>query len=351
VKSFEQSQHEAIDDYRDKRHIYQLFVLEIEKILKVALSSRKIKVASVEGRAKTIESFAEKAAKQSLLDPTQPKYRNPSYEITDCAGLRIITFFPKTLNEVDQIIGAEFMILEKNDKGDDLKRDGRLGYQSIHYLISLGANRATLAEYSQFKDLIAEIQVRTILQHAWAEIEHDIQYKSLETAPLSIQRRFISLAGLLELADREFQSIHDEDNSLRQTARKSVHDGKLENVEITPDALKTYLDRKLGVDRRMTDVSYEWAASMLRSLSFTNFRQIDECISGFDDDNICRLAWGERQGQVSRFETLLLAGMGQYFIDNHPFVENKPWVETWENTFKRFIRAGIMIKNYRPSIS
>ncbi len=320
----------------------------VTKILSVALDSQNIKVASIEGRAKSVESFGEKALRQSTIDPNQPKYKDPLNEITDQAGIRIITFFPKTIDDIDRVINAEFLVHEKSDKADTLKQNGRLGYQSVHYLISLGANRAVLAEYSQFKDLVAEIQVRTILQHAWAEIEHDIRYKSLETAPLSIQRRFISLAGLLELADREFQAIHDEDKSLRQAARMSVKEGRLENVEITPDALKAYLDRKLRPDRRMTDISYDWAARMLRSLGFSNFRQIDECIADYDDDYLSRLAWGERQGQVLRFETQLLAGMGAYFIDNHSLAVDSGWMRTWRDILNRFIKEEVKIKNYRP---
>ena len=63
--------------------------------------------------------------------------------------------------------------------------------------------------------------------HAWAEIEHDIQYKSTETIPRLIRRRFMSLAGMLEIADREFQAIQDEDQSVRQNARNAVESGAL----------------------------------------------------------------------------------------------------------------------------
>jgi ppGpp synthetase/RelA/SpoT-type nucleotidyltranferase len=95
--------------------------------------------------------------------------------------------------------------MEKSDKAQALLEDEKFGYASIHYLVRLKVNRTDLSEYSRFKGLVAEIQVRTILQHAWAEIEHDIQYKS--AIPSSIRRRFMSLAGMLEIGDREFQAI------------------------------------------------------------------------------------------------------------------------------------------------
>src|SRR5438309_774277 len=80
-------------------------------------------------------------------------------------------------------------------------------------------------------DSVAEIQVRTILQHSWAEIEHDIQYKSVSVIPAEIRRRFMSLAGMLEIADREFQAIQDADKRLTEEARASVEGGQLGKVE------------------------------------------------------------------------------------------------------------------------
>jgi putative GTP pyrophosphokinase len=144
--------------------------------------------------------------------------------------------------------------------------------------------------------------VRTILQHAWAEIEHDIQYKSVETIPAAIRTRFMSLAGLLEIADREFQAIQNEDEWLRQKARALVAQKRLDEVEITGDALKTYLDKRLGPDGRMTDYSYEWTARMLRRYGFANFQQIEVCIAPYDDDILSRVIAGTRQGQLRRFE-------------------------------------------------
>jgi len=83
------------------------------------------------------------------------------------------------------------------------------GYISLHYIIKLNAARKQLPEYERFKEWKAEIQIRTILQHAWADIEHDLGYKSKDTVPRNIQRDFNRLSGLLELADKEFLGIRN----------------------------------------------------------------------------------------------------------------------------------------------
>ena len=346
---FEAHRSRAVEEYRGLHSLYAEFAAVIHQILESSFTSRGIKVASIEARAKDLKSFGRKAAEPSPIDPNQPKYKDPITEITDMAGVRAIAFFPKTLDQIDLAINNEFDVRERSDKRDILEQEDRLGYQSIHYLVTLKENRTLLTEYSRFRSLIAELQVRTILQHAWAEIEHDIQYKSVETIPASIRRRFISLAGLFEIADREFQTIQDEDERLRQSARLSVQEGRLEGVEITADALKAYLDGKLGSDGRMTTFSYEWSAKMLRRMGFMNFHEIDECIRDYDDDRLSRVLWGTRQGQLTRFEILLLAGMGEGFISGHNFKDYEWFVKRARAHIGKLAESGVKIGSYQPS--
>ena len=158
------------------------------------------------------------------------------------------------------------------------------------------------------------------MQHAWAEIEHDVQYKAVSALPAEIRRRFMTLAGLLEIADREFQAIEDEDVRLREEARQRVAAGTLEDVEITPDALKLYLDQKLSPDGRMTAFSYEWQARLLRRVGFRNLAQIDEAISPYDDDKVSRILHGSRLGQLSRLDDVVLAALGDIYGRPTPLV-------------------------------
>lgn len=181
-------------------------------------------VHSIEARAKTAESFRRKAEKTDEADITKPKYTDPLTQITDLAGIRVIAFFPKSLKLICDAIEKEFDVQWKKDLGEERFTQGRFGYQSIHYLVKIPSKKTVWSEYKRFDGLIAEIQVRTILQHAWAEMEHDIQYKSTEQIPTSIQRRFVALAGMLEIADREFQAVQDEDSKLRRAVSASLQD-------------------------------------------------------------------------------------------------------------------------------
>jgi putative GTP pyrophosphokinase len=351
IEPFDFNRHrlQAIEKYRKVRSLYEEYASVIRNILSEAFDAQSIKIHSVEARAKTIDSFGDKSATLALEDPNKPYYPNPLSDITDLTGIRVIVFFPRTLDLVDNIIKAQFEVLEKSDKTLSLVREEKFGYGSIHYLIRLKENRTCLLEYNRFKDLVAEIQIRTILQHGWAEIEHDIQYKAVETIPTTIRRRFMSLAGLLEIADREFQAIQDEDDRLRVEARKSVEEGALEQVEITPDALKAYLDKKLGVDGRMSDWSYQWTAQTLRRLGFVDFKEIEECVSGYDDDELSRIRWGTRQGQLTRFEILLLAGLGEYYIKFHQWKDQEWFVNSIQKGLEKLRAKGIAIGSYLPT--
>jgi putative GTP pyrophosphokinase len=288
-------------------------------------------------------SFGRKAAIPSERDPTLPKYAEPLRQIKDLAGVRVIAYFPRALSQIDQIIDSEFNVVEKSNKVLERIEEERFGYQSIHYLVRLTPERTRLAEYAAFTDEVAELQVRTILQHAWAEIEHDIQYKSPKTIPSEIRRRFMALAGMLEIADREFQSIQDDDMALEEHAKDMVQRGDLGGIEITPNALKHFLDKKLGPDGRMSDWSCDWTTRLLKNLGFRDLQQVDAAIAPYNDDRLSTIAHGARQGQITRFELMLLAALGDRFVERHPWNDSEWFLDRSKRHLSAFTNAGIKV--------
>jgi putative GTP pyrophosphokinase len=285
-KPFDFAEHRraAVSEYLKVQSFYGDLAGVIARILEECLNKRQIKVLSVQHRAKKPTGVEAKAAIPSEADPNTPKYPEPLKQITDLAGVRIIAYFPGTLADIDHLLDDEFDIVERFNKGEELIEEERFEYQSIHYLVRIKPDRARLAEYGRFADAVAEVQVRTILQHAWAEIEHDIQYKSSTAIPTEIRRRFMALAGMLEIADREFQAIDDQDRALADKTRGMVSRGDLGGVEITPDALKLFLDKKLGSDGRISDWSYDWNARLLKRLGFRDLKQVETAIAPYSDD-------------------------------------------------------------------
>lgn len=138
-----------------------------------------------------------KAGKYSIID-----------DITDVVGCRIISYFEDDVEKIVTIIKKEFDIDEENsiNKKSMLESD-KFGYLSYHLICKISERRLLLPEYKKYKDIKFEIQIRSILQHAWAEIEHDIGYKSSLGIPKELRRKFSRIAGLLETADENFCEI------------------------------------------------------------------------------------------------------------------------------------------------
>lgn len=208
-----------LDQFDARTHHHHDFCLRLETLLRQLLGEQNIQVHSVTSRVKTRDSLASKIGKKGGI------YRDIT-EITDIVGLRIVTFFADQVSEVAKLIEEQFFIDRENssDKRDSLDTD-RFGYLSVHYIVGLTEPRCLLKENKSFASAKAEIQIRSILQHAWAEIEHDIGYKSVGDVPRSVRRQFARLAGLLELADEEFVKIRSDIDSYS----KAVSAGILEN--------------------------------------------------------------------------------------------------------------------------
>lgn len=164
------------------------------------LDRKKIDYLSVEGRTKTAAGIREKIERKA--------YSDPKSQLTDISGIRVITFFKSQVDEVCKVIEAEFNVDTKNslDKSSLLGVD-RLGYRSVHYVCDLGSKRMGMTEYSDYDGLKFELQVRTVLQHAWAELAHDRNYKFSEELPQGMQRQLFLYAGMLEIADSGFDTL------------------------------------------------------------------------------------------------------------------------------------------------
>lgn len=347
---FRSHQEKAVSAYLLNRPHYEEACLVAKNILQRSIERAGIKISSIDARAKDPHSFGLKVTKPSESNPSLPKYADPLVDITDLAGVRIIAFFPNSISKIDEIILREFHVLERSDKGEKLYDEGRFGYKSVHYLVVLGPKRSFLPEYEKYSGTTIEIQVRTILQHAWAEIEHDIQYKSTSVIPDEIRRRFNALAGMLEVADREFQSVQDEDDRLRQTARQMIKEGEIDDVEITPDALKAFLTKTVGGDQRIRWSSYDYLARALRKCGFRTLRQLERCVRGYDGSELSRLVYGSRQGQIIRCELMVLASMGELFVSRHPWSNEKWFCDGSDEMLRLFLEGNIEIGSFDPLV-
>lgn len=225
----------AVKRYTTNRSIYEALSDKVSEIIKEVLDDNNVEYYTITNRAKEVESFKEKAKNEKYND-----YK----DIKDLAGIRVITYVESEAIKVADIVKKLFNIddAESVDKSKILGVD-KVGYRSIHYIAKFLSDRCKLPEFKRFSDLDFEIQIRTILQHAWAEIEHDRNYKYGGILPEEIRRRFAILAGVLELADREFDQISSNINLYKNDVAEKTRTGELD-IEINTTALMEFLTTK-----------------------------------------------------------------------------------------------------------
>ena len=173
----------------------------VRNLLEQLLVENNIMTRDVQVRVKSRQSVVDK------MDRNPDKYTEPN-TLTDLLGIRVTAYFSDDVDRIAQLFVSEFEIDPANsvDKRATLS-EKEFGYASLHFVAKLSTSRIQFLEYKNFAGKSFELQIRSVLQDAWAEIEHDLGYKTDESLPREMRRRFSRLAGLLELADDEFVSL------------------------------------------------------------------------------------------------------------------------------------------------
>ena len=186
-----------LDDYEKKCFsTYQAFAETVRLILEKALlaTDNLPRPQSIQCRAKGIDSLRRRLAEAGTLDT-----QTLELDRRDLAGARVILY---TNNDVDRFLGSSvirdnFEIEEDSTKIHYPTQENKgTQYRAVHYTVRLDKKRICLPEYARFAGLRCEIQVQTILNHAWSQTSHDVIYKDKlgdgfgQKAMEGIRRRF-----------------------------------------------------------------------------------------------------------------------------------------------------------------
>lgn len=180
---------------------YKEFASYLESKLKTEIRRLGIP-AEVTSRAKDVDSLIKKL----ILKPEH------SYQsIGDKAGVRVIVRYKDDIGPILEVAKHIFERGEPENTSSRLKPN-TFGYLSVHADVKLLPGDARSGEFLADR-FSAELQVRTMAQHLWSEMAHDSIYKYdalLDPLPNQLQRRIYILAGVIELADEEFNQIEQE---------------------------------------------------------------------------------------------------------------------------------------------
>jgi putative GTP pyrophosphokinase len=169
-------------------------------------------------RVKSLESLYEKAVQRtSGMDKGTTEFIP-----TDLMGLRVVCPFLSNVDEVERVLEEHFTVTERDEKGANLGAK-EFYYESLHFLVRYPESIVQACGLAP--GTLVEVQVRTLLQDAWAEVEHQLIYKS-EASPLDepMRRRLAALSANLSLSDIMFQEIRDYQNSLHGQLYRRRHD-------------------------------------------------------------------------------------------------------------------------------
>ncbi|MDY6418368.1 MAG: hypothetical protein SPK87_06460 [Bacteroidales bacterium] len=261
-----------LEEYREHLPEFERVAKEVQASLKEVFSEAGLVVASIEHRVKTEKSLTGK------LELKGAKYATLA-DITDIVGVRVITFYSDDVDKVASAVDRLYKVDWENsvDKRKAHEIDS-FGYMSLHYICSV----------PDFPYRI-EIQMRTVLQHAWANMNHDTGYKSGVDVPKEYLRNLNRLAGMLELADEQFSLIRNEITDYRRRVQSLVASGNLSDVPLDADTFRSYLS--LGpfdaLNRRIAAVN-QAEIQPVNLLNYLSVFRFLECKTLGDIDRIIK---------------------------------------------------------------
>ncbi|MFV0482126.1 MAG: GTP pyrophosphokinase family protein [Campylobacteraceae bacterium] len=215
MNNIAQNKENILKDYDKNLQIYKDCEEKINVYLHDMLNIHKNeKINQIATRVKDKESLSLKIDRKEQYESID--------DITDVLGARIVVYFDDDIEEIANIIKQEFVVDEEKSI-DKRKVDfpDRFKYKSLHLIVSLKNERINFPGYSCFKNIKFEIQIRTIFQHGWAQIEHGLGYRNSELSG-EYKRDFNRLSALLELADLEFMRIRNNILKYKNEAKNEI---------------------------------------------------------------------------------------------------------------------------------
>jgi ppGpp synthetase/RelA/SpoT-type nucleotidyltranferase len=179
---------------------FEKAAVECKSLAQRILRDSFIPIHLVESRAKSIDSLRGKLRRK--------RYTNPAVQVTDLVALRVITYFWEDVDRVATELRnwVEVSEIKSRDARAELEPN-QFGYRSLHLIARLRPTEAGQPHYKTLGRRWFEIQIRSILDHAWSEIEHEVIYKAGVQYPIEIKRRFAGVAGALEVLEHAFANL------------------------------------------------------------------------------------------------------------------------------------------------
>jgi ppGpp synthetase/RelA/SpoT-type nucleotidyltranferase len=256
-------------EYSNSKPLLEKFKNELVLQLNTILIENSIKLGfPVQHRIKQFSSIKEK------INSNRVHIKKSIFELQDIVGIRLIMLFTRDIAPVENFIQESLVVLKKYNTSEKLNSD-QFGYNSIHYVVSIPDEWLKIPSMSRFKDFKAEIQIRTIAQHLWAEASNLMQYKKEKNVPDEIIRSINRVSALLETVDLEFERLLIDRSVYRDKISKD--EKEIDDV-LNVDSLIEILNRKLPVNNKNDDDDHNELLNNLEILGYNTKQKLNKLI-------------------------------------------------------------------------
>lgn len=211
---------------------YQKLLEISEDILNGAIGTLEIEPMQITCRIKSWESLYEKIMRKA------GKYQE-IHDITDIVGHRVIFYYSDQVDVFSKVLEKTFVVDQylSSDKRQLIPAMS-FGYLSVHYVCTLPKDKGFPEELTEIP---FEIQLRSVLQHTWAEIEHELGYKTDFSIPRDIQREFARIASLLEIADDRFNAVRKRIDNYRLHTQETISNDRGDDMTLDLETLSEFI--------------------------------------------------------------------------------------------------------------
>ena len=261
-----------------ERPLYGEFCKRVKGILET--EARRVGIAcTVHARPKEVASLLKKALRK--------RYANPYEEILDKAGVRVVCTYYDSLSQLEAIVRNLFVVHSYENKTLGLEYD-KLGYLGIHFEVSLP--ETCVEPDDKYRGLICEIQLHTGAQNLWADVSHELSYKSSQEPPTEIKRAIYRLLALVEIFDGEVAEARREILSLpgfQEGRMLEQLDGHFFRFTAKPYDRELSLEILSGLQTLFSKEEVEGFGPLFEEFVKRNDEKLAQIFSQYADDERC----------------------------------------------------------------
>lgn len=229
---------QPLPEFERQRKSYEEFCRKFEELVQDILKGGGVPAESTDHRVKSHDSTERKVLE---LEKDFATWGDFAATLGDLAGVRAIFCYRDEVERAADILRPEFNVHADQPYGFMDLEPERFGYVTWQFTVSLKDPRSASPEWAAHREKRVEIQLRTLLQHAWAEHSRRWHYKSPGLHDPRLERQLACLAALVEIGDRELCQLVEGFHQIRESYQAHMDAGEFDQVPLDADSLQLYL--------------------------------------------------------------------------------------------------------------